>query len=86
MTGGTCGEGDAGQRARFLGGLVCRRSTADAMAAFLDEIAEAGYEWTELGPYGYLPTEPTALRQELDRRGLRLAPASPSGRCTPRPP
>ena len=23
---------------------------------FLDEIVEAGYEWTELGPYGYLPT------------------------------
>ena len=22
---------------------------------FLDEMVEAGYEWTELGPYGYLP-------------------------------
>ena len=22
---------------------------------FMDEIVEAGYEWTELGPYGYLP-------------------------------
>ncbi len=24
---------------------------------FLDEIVAAGYEWTELGPYGYLPTD-----------------------------
>jgi inosose dehydratase len=40
---------------------------------FLDEIAEAGYEWTELGPLGYLPTEPRALRSELDRRGLKVS-------------
>ena len=39
---------------------------------FLDQVAEAGYQGTELGPYGYLPTEPTVLRAELDRRGLRL--------------
>ena len=24
---------------------------------FLDEVVEAGYEWIELGPYGYLPTD-----------------------------
>ncbi|MGH1553457.1 hypothetical protein ACRAWF_20300 [Streptomyces sp. L7] len=24
---------------------------------FLDELAEAGYQWLELGPYGYLPTD-----------------------------
>lgn len=36
----------------------------------LDEIAEAGYEWTELGPYGYLPTDPAVLRPELEKRGL----------------
>ena len=40
---------------------------------FLDEIAEAGYGWTELGPYAYLPTDPATLRAELDRRGLRLS-------------
>lgn len=40
---------------------------------FLDEAAEAGYTWTELGPYGYLPTDPGRLRDELDRRGLRLS-------------
>jgi inosose dehydratase len=39
---------------------------------FLDEVAEAGYEWIELGPYGYLPTDPARLRRELDQRGLRL--------------
>jgi inosose dehydratase len=40
---------------------------------FLDELAEAGYEWLELGPYGYLPTDPARLRDELDRRGLRVS-------------
>jgi inosose dehydratase len=39
---------------------------------YLDEAAAAGYRWTELGPYGYLPTDPRALRDELDRRGLTL--------------
>lgn len=40
---------------------------------FLDEAAAAGYEWIELGPYGYLPTDPEQLRDELGRRGLRLS-------------
>lgn len=40
---------------------------------FLDEVAEAGYDWIELGPYGYLPTNPTVLRSELGRRGLGLS-------------
>ena len=39
---------------------------------YLDEAAESGYEWTELGPYGYLPTNPTQLRRELDQRGLKV--------------
>jgi inosose dehydratase len=38
----------------------------------LDEIAEAGYAGTELGPYGYFPTEPRQLRSELSARGLQL--------------
>lgn len=42
---------------------------------FLDEIAEAGYEWLELGPYGYLPTGAATLRGELDRRGLKVSAA-----------
>jgi inosose dehydratase len=40
---------------------------------FLDELAEAGYRWLELGPYGYLPTDPTRLREEVERRGLNVS-------------
>jgi inosose dehydratase len=40
---------------------------------FLDELAEAGYRWLELGPYGYLPTDPARLRDEVQRRGLRVS-------------
>ena len=53
---------------------------------FLDEIAEAGYEWTELGPYGYLPTDLPTLRAELDPpraqgvRGVRDGPPRRPGR------
>ena len=38
----------------------------------LDGIAAAGYLRTELGPYGYLPTDSMSLRAELDKRGLSL--------------
>jgi inosose dehydratase len=38
----------------------------------LDEIARAGYEGTELGPFGYFPTEPVHLKSELSSRGLQL--------------
>ncbi|MFC9683897.1 TIM barrel protein [Streptomyces sp. NPDC056948] len=40
---------------------------------FLDELVQAGYEWLELGPYGYLPTDPQRLRAELDARGLKVS-------------
>jgi len=40
---------------------------------FLDEVAEVGYEWLELGPYGYLPTDPARLADELVSRGLKVA-------------
>ncbi len=40
---------------------------------FLDEMVVSGYEWLELGPYGYLPTDPSQLRDELDARGLRCS-------------
>ena len=40
---------------------------------FLDELAEAGYRWLELGPYGYLPTDPARLRDEVERRGLSVS-------------
>lgn len=39
---------------------------------YLDEVTEAGYTGTELGPYGYLPTNPAQLRAALDSRGLQL--------------
>jgi inosose dehydratase len=40
---------------------------------FLDELAEVGYEWLELGPYGYLPTDPAQLGDELGGRGLKVS-------------
>ncbi|UYQ62189.1 sugar phosphate isomerase/epimerase family protein [Streptomyces peucetius] len=40
---------------------------------FLDEVAHAGYEWIELGPYGYLPTDPARLADETARRGLKVS-------------
>ncbi|MEU2870104.1 sugar phosphate isomerase/epimerase [Streptomyces olivoreticuli] len=40
---------------------------------FLDEVADAGYAWIELGPYGYLPTDPGLLRDETGRRGLSVS-------------
>lgn len=40
---------------------------------FLDEVAAAGYEWIELGPYGYLPTDPEVLAEETARRGLKVS-------------
>lgn len=42
-------------------------------ARFLDEVAESGYEWIELGPYGYLPTDPRELQDELGKRNLKLS-------------
>jgi inosose dehydratase len=39
---------------------------------YLDEVAAAGYAGTELGPYGYLPTDPTRLRKELHSRGMEI--------------
>ena len=39
---------------------------------FLDEVAETGFRTIELGPYGYLPTEPERLKDELGKRGLTL--------------
>ncbi|GAA4698502.1 sugar phosphate isomerase/epimerase [Pseudonocardia yuanmonensis] len=40
---------------------------------FLSEVAGAGYEWIEIGPYGYLPTDPNALRDQLDKHGLKVS-------------
>ena len=40
---------------------------------FLDEVQSAGYSWIELGPYGYLPTDPHELEDELAKRDLKLS-------------
>ncbi|HEX6351806.1 TIM barrel protein [Actinophytocola sp.] len=40
---------------------------------FLDELAEAGYRWLELGPFGYLPTDPRRLADEVGSRGLQVS-------------
>jgi inosose dehydratase len=38
----------------------------------LDEMVEAGYTGTELGPYGFFPTEVEVLRPQLEKRKLKL--------------
>ncbi len=46
---------------------------------FLDEVTQAGYEWIELGPFGYLPTDLPTLRRELDARSLKVSGAAIEG-------
>jgi inosose dehydratase len=41
-------------------------------AQMLDELAGTGYTGTELGDWGYMPTDPAVLRGELERRGLAM--------------
>jgi inosose dehydratase len=38
----------------------------------LDEMLGAGYTGTELGPYGFFPTDPKILQPQLDKRKLKL--------------
>jgi inosose dehydratase len=38
----------------------------------LNEMVTAGYRGTELGPYGFFPTDPAVLKPQLDRRRLKL--------------
>ena len=46
---------------------------------FLDELAAVGYSYLELGPYGYLPTDPARLTDEVGRRGLTVAGGTVAG-------
>ena len=41
----------------------------------LNEIAATGYTGTELGDWGFMPTDPRRLRAELDLRGLAMVGA-----------
>ena len=50
-------------------------ATTAPAAQVLDEMAAAGYAGTELGDWGFLPTESRALAAEMARRGLALAGA-----------
>jgi inosose dehydratase len=38
----------------------------------LDQMVQAGYTGTELGPYGFLPTDSEELKRDLGKRGLAL--------------
>jgi inosose dehydratase len=38
----------------------------------LDELVESGYTGTELGDWGYMPTDPDVLRAELEKRGVTM--------------
>src|SRR5215469_9843533 len=38
----------------------------------LDEMVTAGYSGTELGPYGFFPTDPAILKPQLEKRKLQL--------------
>jgi len=38
----------------------------------LDEMVQAGYAGSELGPYGFFPTDPQILRPQLEKRKLKL--------------
>jgi inosose dehydratase len=40
---------------------------------YLDEVAKAGYLYTELGPQGFLPQDPAQLNDELAARGLTVS-------------
>jgi len=46
-----------------------------APGAVLDEIGVTGYDGTELGDWGFLPTDPDTLRRELRARRLSLVGA-----------
>lgn len=41
-------------------------------AQMLDELVSTGYTATELGDWGFMPTEPESLRQEIEGRHLRM--------------
>jgi inosose dehydratase len=41
----------------------------------LNEIVETGYKGTELGDWGFMPTDPSKLQEEIHSRGLTLLAA-----------
>ncbi len=51
------------------------KSASPGYEQVLDEIAASGYAGTELGDWGFMPTDPTALRRLLDARQLAMVGA-----------
>ena len=54
------------------GTLEFDQATAEQVpfGRMLDELVETGYTGTELGDWGYMPTDPAVLAPELQSRGL----------------
>jgi inosose dehydratase len=50
-------------------------STPAGYRQVLDEIRDTGYAGTELGDWGFMPSEPVRLREEIAARGLDLVGA-----------
>jgi inosose dehydratase len=46
-----------------------------AYPQMLDELRDTGYIGTELGDWGYMPTEPSLLKEELQKRNLAMVGA-----------
>lgn len=79
MTGAAVFDSPETMRTFRVGNAPCSWGTLEfegtqaeqiGFARMLDELAGTGYTGTELGDWGYMPTDPAALRQELSRRGL----------------
>jgi inosose dehydratase len=51
------------------------KSASPGYEQVLDEISASGYSGTELGDWGFMPTEPAVLRERLDRRSLSMVGA-----------
>ena len=57
-------------------GIAYPTGNAVTWQHYLDEVAEAGYCGTELGPFGFLPKDPAVLQDELARRDLVMIGAT----------
>lgn len=49
--------------------------TTDDFKKMLNEMSATGYQGTELGDWGFLPTDPDTLKEELENRHLKLVGA-----------
>ena len=47
-------------------------SWEQSFETMLDEMVQAGYTGSELGPYGFFPTDPKILQPQLEKRKLKL--------------